>query len=46
MRSSSLSGQRFALFMMFAAGGVVRGAVTAMLSPGVVAVVLTMLGSR
>lgn len=46
MRSSSVAGQRFALIMIFAAGGVVLGAVTAMLSPGVVAAVLTMLGTR
>lgn len=46
MKSSSHSGQRFALFMLLAAGGVVLGAVTAMLSPGIVAAVVTMLGSH
>lgn len=46
MRSSSLLGQRFALIMMFAAGGVVLGAVTAMLSPNLVATVLAFIGSH
>ncbi len=46
MRSSSLLGQRFALMMLFAAGGVVLGAVTAMLSPDLVATVLTMFGTH
>lgn len=45
MRSTSMLGQRFALIMMFAAGGVVLGAVTAMLSPNLVATVLAFLGS-
>jgi hypothetical protein len=46
MRSSSLFGQRFALMMMFAAGGVVLGAVTAMLSPNIVTTVLSLLGTQ
>ena len=44
MRTSSFAGQRFALMMLFAAGGVVLGAVAAMLSPGLVAAVLTLIG--